>query len=311
MNTTRRNLLLGAPAALLGLDRVGSRLQAAPASTDFGREPVFVYFNEEERTLVAASEIDPQTLIQTGDVQLEIMFQRLRFGTGDSGLLHGLAHGAIYMEIIQNLPRRVAEGRPLASMSLTSFPLFEPGGKPNGKGESGRLANTTMPTQSNAPISLALPGGGGKLALYVFGTAKMEAWMSESPIINQRAVAGVEVSKTRALVANLMLRSRDGRPILQSPPLPFACTTAASSGNEMPLEHLKLSPGQYILIPREQTPELRSELRSLKLTRGFLVPKDAGMLDITPGLVTSVVPAVTYLSLSVSVAPQGKEAEKQ
>jgi hypothetical protein len=78
----------------------------------------------------------------------------------------------------------------------------------------------------------------------------------------------------------------------------IAATTPAfsSSNNPLPIRN-----GSYIVIPREHGPLIKPQLSKVKIMNGFLVPKDATDLDITPDLVQQLIPGLTYLSLGVNV----------
>jgi len=85
---------------------------------------------------------------------------------------------------------------------------------------------------------------------------------------------------------------------MQGPPTDIAATASAFSSLNNPLP---VRNGSYIVIPREQGPLLKPELSKVKIMNGFLVPKEATDLDVTPDLVQTLIPGLTYLSLGVSV----------
>jgi hypothetical protein len=64
---------------------------------------------------------------------------------------------------------------------------------------------------------------------------------------------------------------------------------------------VRLVPGNYIAIPREHGKAL-TKMSGLKMMDGFLVPKEAEKKDVYDA-VTSVMPDLAYLSLSVKVSP--------
>jgi hypothetical protein len=57
-----------------------------------------------------------------------------------------------------------------------------------------------------------------------------------------------------------------------------------------------------IAIPKEQSDLVRNKLTGLKLQDGFLVPQNAGYLDIFDAA-PQTLPGVTYLSVAMRVKP--------
>jgi hypothetical protein len=161
--------------------------------------------------------------------------------------------------------------------------------------------------------SLPLPSGSGKASFSAFVKdpkktafghfvdALTSLTANTSPyaqLLTIPFIASPGLAAIHTIVANLQLQGGNQEVVMQGPQMDLAATAAAFANVENPLP---LRSGSYIAIPREHGPLIKPELNKLKIMNGFLVPKDATDLDVTPDLVGAQVPGLTYLSLGVSV----------
>ena len=196
-----------------------------------------------------------------------------------------------------------------AGKNSKSF-LPESGSSANSETKAGTAIPLQTPRQAQ---SLPLPNGFGRVAFCAFAkdprrsafgqfvaalTSSAGDPTSYTQLLSLPLMATGALTAIRAVVANLQLQGGNQEVLMQSPPMDIAATAMALSASNDPLPIRK---GMYIAVPREHGPLLKPELKKYKIMNGFLVPKDATDLDVTPDLVASVLPGVTYLSLGIGV----------
>lgn len=201
------------------------------------------------------------------------------------------------------------------------------GGKKGGKGlpfvpqsqTQGRNpaapAATVQLQQAKQSQSIALAAGVGKTAFACFAkgrkktafgqfvsallTVSSSPAMTYLPLLSMPLVATPTLTAIRALVGNLQSHGGDERSILQSPPVDVAAT--AEGIKTLNSSALRLRSGHYIVIPQEHAGLIKSQLNNLKVLNGFLVPKEAGELDVFDA-VPRTATGVSYLSLDIGVS---------
>jgi hypothetical protein len=318
---------------------------------DFGREPIFLHYDEDAKALITVDHIDQKKLMPSGDAQVDMQLQRLRMSEQDHAQYTKYTSGAIYLEMQQKAAAAAAGAQPsfiqLASTAFSAFtagtgkkpkpttpaatpaapPKPKAGAEPNAAGAAHFFQGKGTPAKAGAPIqlqtpsqaqSLPLPKGSGKVAFSAFvkdprknafGTF-MEAMIapdkSGSPafaaLLSLPMTAVPALAAVRAVVGNLQLHGSNQQTIMKSAPMDMAATTAACSSASKP--YLPLRTGTYIVIRREHGPLIAKSLGDFKIMDGYLVPKDVtDTLLVTPDLVTSQIPGLTYLSLGVTVKP--------
>jgi len=170
-----------------------------------------------------------------------------------------------------------------------------------------------IPLQNaNQAQSLMLPSGKGKTAflafvkdrkLSAFGTflSAFEQLAGAGapfiPLLNLPVVGSATLGVVRGLVANLQAHGGDQAWIMQSPPLDIVAT--ADSIPEVP-EGLRLRSGSYIAIPKSHAAALKPYMNKVKILDGFLVPREATMMDAFDAHQTTA-PEVSYISVNVGV----------
>ncbi len=197
------------------------------------------------------------------------------------------------------------------------------GGKPktgaksflqSGGGGKGAQAGAAIALQTAKQAqSLPLPNGAGKVAFSAFVKDPRKSAFGQfiaaltsadgssaayAPLLSLSLLAAPALSAVRAIVANMQLQGGNQQILIQSPPIDIAATAVAMDALSNPLP---LRGGDYIVIPREQAPLMKDQLTKFKIMNGFLVPKDADDLDVTPEMVGDLIPGLTYLSVNVKV----------
>jgi len=295
----------------------------------FGREPMFFHLDDDQHALVPAAQAPTQKMHPSGDTIVELQLQRLRLSPADANQFEKFASGGIYLDMQQHGQaqsqgaQQAAPTMPLASSILSAF--FAPSGTSKSAGKAAKPAAApaaaagaaSIPLQPTAESqSIPLSNGIGKLAFScfmkdrrksAFGTfvsAFLEMGSSSNklsylPMLSMPLVAAPALVAVRALVANLQTQGLDHQWILGAGGVDVVSTAAGSS---TVTEGLRLRTGTYIAIPREHSNMVRGKLDGLKLSDGFLVPKDAGDLDLYDA-VPKTLAGATYLSMSVKVKP--------
>ncbi|HEV3331642.1 MAG TPA: hypothetical protein VG096_11710 [Bryobacteraceae bacterium] len=210
------------------------------------------------------------------------------------------------------------------------------GGKSSGGGKTGAKGNSFFAPQAAAsspaggaavPLqqakqaqSITLPNGVGRTSFAcfakdrkktlfgkfvdVFGELAASPMLSYLPMLSLPAVGASTLNAVRSLVGNLQAHGQNQQWILMSPPLDV--TTTAQGLQNAP-DAVRLRPGNYVAIPKEQSDAIKNQLAKLKVLDGFLVPKEATALDVYDAYPTAA-PGVSYITLSVGVQPSKKKA---
>jgi hypothetical protein len=115
------------------------------------------------------------------------------------------------------------------------------------------------------------------------------------PMLVMPGIGGPALNNVRALVARL--QGSDQRWLFQNSPLDIACTTETAANRRTAL---RLRSGNYVVVPKSQASALKGNLNNLKVLDGFLVPKQATVLDVFDAA-PATVPGLSYLTASVNV----------
>lgn len=318
-----------------------SAVKNAGVGSGFAREPIFLHYDDNEKALITVDQIDARMLVPSGDTQVDFQLQRLRLNDEDEAHFARFTSGGIYLELQQGQAAQSAapaSGGQSGIIQLASsvFSAFFPTGGAGGAKKGGgspkaakQLVQSSPPQNggkgggsSGAPValqtarqsqSLPLPNGSGKAAFSAFVkdprktafgqfvaalTSSAGGSSSYAQLLSIPLMASPALSAIRSIVANLQIHGANQEIVMQGPPMDIAATAPAfsSSNNPLPVRN-----GSYIVIPREHGPLIKPQLSKVKIMNGFLVPKDATDLDITPDLVQQLIPELTYLSLGVNV----------
>jgi len=183
----------------------------------------------------------------------------------------------------------------------------------SGSASGGARGGAPVPLQTaKQSQSLAMPNGLGKAAFSSFVKDPRQSFFgsfisamvgaTSSPMYTQLlsmpSMLAPALTAVRGIVANLQLHGGNQQVLIQSPPLDIAATGAAMDLANTPLP---VRQGSYIVLPREHAPLIKDQLGKYKIMNGFLVPNEAQDLDISPEMVASILPGLTYLSLGVGV----------
>ena len=333
------------PDSLLGGAATrGRHASSGPSvgATDYAREPLFLQYDADEKTLITADQIPTKNLTSKGDAQVQFQLSRMRLNPDDAKAFHNYTSGGIYVDLQQH---QIAQAQgfwaAMEPMATSAFSAVVPaagagksgkaGAKPGtaakgassggGKGAAAAMApGASSPSSAQAiPLqnanqaqSLMLPSGKGKTAflafvkdrkLSAFGTflSAFEQLAGAGapfiPLLNLPVVGGATLGAVRGLVANLQAHGGDQAWIMQSPPLDIVAT--ADSIPEVP-EGLRLRSGSYIAIPKSHAAALKPYMNKVKILDGFLVPREATMMDAFDAHQTTA-PEVSYISVNVGV----------
>jgi hypothetical protein len=175
--------------------------------------------------------------------------------------------------------------------------------------------------QAKQAMSITLPNGAGRTSfavfakdrkktlfgkfIDVFGELAASPMLSYLPMLSLPAVGASTLSAVRSLVANLQAHGQNQQWIMMSTPMDLATTQSAAQSAP---DALKLAPGNYVLIPKEQSDAIKNQLDKLKVSDGFLVPKETKALEVYDAY-ASAAPGVSYITVSVSVQAQATKGK--
>ena len=209
------------PDSLLGGAATrGRKTSQGPSATaiDYAREPLFLQYDADEKTLITSDQIPNARLMPSGDTQVQLQLSRMRLNPDDTKMFHSYTSGGIYVDMQQH-PFTQPQGffGTLQSLATSAFSAIQPpaagggrGGKAGGKSAaakgppsaSGKTAMVAAaPSSSGAQAipmqnasqaqSLALPAGKGKTAFLAFvKDRKLSAFGTFLSAFEQLAGAG-------------------------------------------------------------------------------------------------------------------------
>jgi len=310
--------------------------KTAGGETSINREPIFLHWDEDQKTLIPVGEIAKTKLLPDGDAQVDVTMDRLRLNSEDEGHFASFASGGIYMDMQQHPELAASGGSDFTKMASSVFSAFFPksGGKTGGSGNkkrasvgNGFLANPTTPASGAAghPVplqqqsqaqSLVLPKGAGKAMFVAFVKDRRQSVFGQfisavagsntssySQLLSIPFLASPALGAIRAIVANLQLSGGNQAVVMQSAPLNIAATQSvlADLQNAIPMRT-----GSYIALPQEHGSAIKDQMGKLKIVKGYLVDKSIDPMDLNDDLVAAQVPGVSYLTLGVTA----KKSEK-
>jgi len=296
----------------------------------YGREPFFLYLDEDEHALIPAQDLKKEKLHPSGDMSVDVLMERLRFNAADRLQFEKFSSGGIYLDVQQQHPQQKQQTDALLPNALASSVLgaiFPPAADPKSKSgtQSKSKSSSASPVPSSETIlptvalqqtsqaqSIALPNGVGKMAfscfmkdrrksafgLFVSAFMQMGAGTNKAaflPMLSLPVVAAPALTAIRTLVGNMQVEGFDHAWILQCGPTDVTCT--ADGCSNFP-DAVRIRPGNYIAVPKEQAGLLKGKLDNLKVVDGFVVPRGAGSLE-TYDAARDTLPGVTYLSLNL------------
>ncbi|HXB68581.1 MAG TPA: hypothetical protein VNY05_10075 [Candidatus Acidoferrales bacterium] len=202
-----------------------------------------------------------------------------------------------------------------------------PAGKGKGKNFLPDMAADDAGTGSSIPLqaasqsqSFSLTGGAGRHSfacfakdkhkslfgqfVSVFSTLANSAAASYLPLLSMPVIGPPALAAIRSLMANLQAHGGDQQWIMMSPPVDLVTTQEGAKGNP---GAMLFPSGNYIMIPKAHSAAMKGELNKLKVLDGFLVPKEAGPLEVYDAH-AGAAPGVSYISVSVGVQPSKKGA---
>lgn len=336
---------MGVPSnTISGAQVTRGRQPSGPSMSDYGREPLFLHHDPKDNVLLTPDQITPDKLPASGNTTVNFQLVRMRLNPADDAKFKDYASGGIYLDLAQTAPAPslMADVESLASSVFSA--VFPQGGKSAGSSggssgakKSGKGGNHFLPDfqtastpaggaavplqQAKQATTLTLPNGAGRTSfacfakdrkktlfgkfIDVFGELAASPMLSYLPMLSLPAVGASTLNAVRALVANLQSHGQNQQWIMMGSPTDVAATQAAAQSTP---DALKLPAGNYVLIPKEQSDAMKTQLDKLKVLDGFLVPKEAKSLDVYDAYPTAA-PGVTYITVSVGVQAQAAKSK--
>ena len=334
---------------ILGGERTRGRQASGPSVSDYGREPLFLHHDPDSGGLITTDEIPPEKLTASGATNVTFQMVRMRLNTDDDVKFRNYSSGGIYVDMQQTTPPSGGVMQDVENIATQVFSAIFPaggksgassgkdGGKDSG-GSSGKKgkgngflpqqaasgaagANAVPLQQAKQAQSLSLPTGAGRTSfacfakdrkktlfgkfIDVFGELAASPMLSYLPMLQLPAVGVSTVNAVRSLVGNLQAHGENQQWIMMSPPMDVVTTKAGAQASP---DALRLRPGNYVVIPKAHSDAIKGQLSQLKVLDGFLVPKEAKALDVYDAY-PSAATGVSYITLSVGVAPQASKSK--
>jgi hypothetical protein len=189
------------------------------------------------------------------------------------------------------------------------------GGSGGAGGAGGSAPGTTQLQAKDKPLSLVLPGGVGKTSFAAFAKDRKKTafgnfidvmakvmnspLVSYMPLLNLPLIGGDDLMQgVKSLVGNLQAQGAQQQFIIQGP---ITDVSATADGAKKQPSALRFRTGDYVVIPKEHSSAMKPYLNKLKVLDGYLVPKEAGLLDIYDAA-PNAAPDVSYFSVRIQVA---------
>jgi hypothetical protein len=328
---------MGVPAHMvLGSETTRGRAPAGPETSNLAREPLFIHYDPDEKTLMTADQIAPEKMHAFTDAKVDLQLVRMRLNPADHRQFENYTSGAIYLDFQQGVPQSVFGET--VSMATSIFSAIYPGPKPAAKAGAKGGSSGAAPKPAAAPAasaaaggaaapastvqlqapkqaqSITLPGGLGKTSFACFAKDPRKTLFgsfvdvmskvvnspltSYLPLLSLPVVGSVALAGIKGLVGSLQGQGAQQQWILQGPPTDV---TATVDGSKASPEALRLRSGSYIVIPKEHSAAMKDQLNKLKIMDGFLVPKEATALDVFD-TASATAQMVSYISLQVTVS---------
>jgi hypothetical protein len=322
---------MGVPAHMvLGGVSTRGRAPAGPETSNLAREPLFIHYDPDEKTLITADQIPTDKMHPFSDASVNFQLVRMRLNPSDHHQFENYTSGAIYLDFQQGQPQSIFGSA--VTMATTTFSAIFPGPKPAAKaGAKGSAAAPKSQAAAPAPSgaaapaatvplqaakqsqSLTLPGGLGRHSFACFAKDPRKTLfgsfvdimskvvnsplVSYLPLLSLPVVGSTALAGIKGLVGSLQGQGAQQQWILQSPPTDVAATVDASKTSP---DALRLRTGSYIVIPKEHSAAMKDQMNKLKILDGFLVPKEAGALDVFDAA-SQTAQMVSYISFQVTV----------
>jgi len=158
---------MGLPAnAVIGGERTRGRQPSGPATSDFGREPLFLH-HDQKQGLITLDQITPDKLLTAADTDVTFQLVRMRLNQADDATFRSYSSGGIYVDLQQGAGQTTTQTSSAPSLaqdfegaasSLFSaiFPATKAGKEASSK------ASKSGASKSSAPKSDASKGGAGQ-----------------------------------------------------------------------------------------------------------------------------------------------------
>src|SRR5579862_2719366 len=83
------------PHLIVGGQASRGRVPAGPTTSNFAREPLFLHYDDQEGSLIPASEIPNQRMHPFSDAKVQFQLNRMRLNPADDTQFHNYSSGAI------------------------------------------------------------------------------------------------------------------------------------------------------------------------------------------------------------------------
>jgi hypothetical protein len=152
---------MGVPAHLVpGGEASRGRRPAGPQGTNFAREPLFLHYDPDEKTLLPASQIPVAKMLPSGDAKVDFQLVRMRLNPDDTKVFENYASGGIYWDMQQQTSAAPAAAPDFWSEASVVVSAMFPGagGGAGGKGGGGKGGSGKKPAKGNAFFPQSAPG---------------------------------------------------------------------------------------------------------------------------------------------------------
>jgi hypothetical protein len=261
----------------------------------------YLHYNSEKRRIRYASDIDKGELLDhDGDVSVSIALAQYRPGSGETNLKASqLRLDATQIHPLINI------AAPLAWAAIASI-------SPN---TAGKISLDDMGFRSiqatEGTSKILLTKGTGKMSVNISRAAQQSMFIKALNIMIQGAKAVAPMVTLPAIsvpalstFTEALSYWEDRTKFIMAGNLTTAVATqqALDAPDRLP-QYIGLVPGDYLMIPQRHVDELAKELPNLDLVQGYLVAKDANPNLPLAERAQSAVPAVTYASMRIGIAP--------
>jgi hypothetical protein len=272
-------------------------------------ETQYLHYKEDEKMLRYATSIKNNELLDhDGDVALNIQLSQFRPGVGSDKLKNQqLRIDATQTHAYMNL---------LAPLAWTAIASLKPsmGGKMPSLDSLGFKSDQATSATSN----ILLTKGVGKIAVNVSQPPNDAQFLRVLKIMitGARLVAPLVVLPAVSVPAMSAFSEAFGywedrtRFVMNGNLTTAVATQQAYSEPERSDQYIGLLSGDYVMVAKQDTDQLSSELPNLEMSQGYLVTKNAKTTKTVDQLKDEVLQGVTYTTMKLAVKPVNGSCSK-
>jgi hypothetical protein len=272
-------------------------------------ETQYLHYKEDEKLLRYAGNIKNEELLDhDGDVVLNIQLSQFRPGTDNEKYRnHQMRIDATQTHAYMNL---------LAPLAWTAIASLKPtmGGKIPSLDSLGFKSDQATSATSN----ILLTQGVGKIAVNVSQPPNDSQFLKvlKVMITGARLVAPLVVLPAVSVPAMSAFSEAFGywedrtRFVMNGNLTTGVATQQAYKEPERPDQYIGLLNGDYVMVAKQHTDQLSSELPGLEMSQGYLVAKDPKSTKTADQLKDEVLQGVTYATMKIAVKPMNGSCSK-